>query len=261
MNVKYLKTDPSDSINIKKLKYINEVKDNRAYYLPLIGGELEWEIGRIVTHDELFKGRSLYDSGEVYIWVVQHIFRLMNVPLFDLGIMLKIHELNNTTDLRLLKIHIHNATNRSKLEDKEENQTKGNNLKERINEIIEFIELELPQTYNTTENKINPTEKKDFSFNSNDWNEYTYNLFKYLIEHYYKDKKQTKRKLTNIWFYFNDLVYNRSNIFEFNFTKDQYKAYVLSNINVRITNFDRVNKYYDEVKKLKRLTEEFNSTL
>jgi len=139
MNVKFIKEDPQKQIDLSKLKYINELEKNRAYYLPLIGGELEWEFGKIITYDEAFKGRSFFETGQIYIWVVRHIFRLIDVTLFDLGTFLEIHDLLNIEDLSLLKIHINNAFIKKSDADKKNNNKKVKDLKKRIDEFIFFL--------------------------------------------------------------------------------------------------------------------------
>lgn len=136
MNIKFIKTDPRDTIEVTKLEYIDELENNRAYYLSLCGGELEWEVGRVVTFDEAFKGRSIHKTGEVYIWIVQHIFKIINIPYFDLVHLLKIHDLLNENDLKLLLIHTNNAVNRSNKNELIENKEKAKELKERINELL-----------------------------------------------------------------------------------------------------------------------------
>lgn len=78
-------------------------------------------------------------------------------------------------------------------------------------------------------------------FNPNEWGESTYKLFTYLFDNYYDDGKRTKRRLTNIWFYLTNL----GNEYPFYMTKVNYKAFILHNYHVEISNFDKVGKYDD----------------
>lgn len=180
MNIKFIKTDPRDTIEVTKLEYIDELENDRAYYLSLCGGELEWEVGRIVTFDEAFEGKSIHKTGEVYIWIVQHIFKIINIPYFDLVHLLKIHDLLNENDLKLLLIHTNNAVNRSNKNEMIENKEKAKELKERINELL-LLNKNEPQQKTKTDA---PTPTK----NENLYNEYfrgnTFLLFKAYCDEY-----------------------------------------------------------------------------
>ena len=105
-----------------------------------------------------------------------------------------------------------------------------------------LIEPETPQEYVNINNKVNAHPK----FNPNLWNRECYELFKYLYDNYYKD---TKRQLTNIWFYLKE---NDAKKYTFNATKDIYKDFIFKNYSIEITNQDKaVAKYEDkEYKKM-----------
>lgn len=154
MNIKHIVTD--NSFDLKSVEYLDGSVGNNPYYLQL-GGNNWGKVGTIVTFAELSKGRenqSYFASGEIYISIVGLIFRLMDIPMFDLGRLLQIHELLNEEDLKLLIIHTNNAINRSMNKDEKiTNERNGRKLKERIKEFLDIIETE-PQQPKTELSKI-----------------------------------------------------------------------------------------------------------
>jgi hypothetical protein len=75
--------------------------------------------------------------------------------------------------------------------------------------------------------------------NPNLWNKDCFNLFKYLIDNYYKGRK---RQLTNIWFYLKEYNPQKYTLIA---TKNQYKVFI-KELGVVITNFDKNSNRYDE---------------
>ena len=78
------------------------------------------------------------------------------------------------------------------------------------------------------------------------WNKDCYELFKHLYDCYYKN---TKRQITNIWFYLKE---NGNTKYILNATKEQYEIFILGNYHIKITNFDKAqtkweDKEYDKI--------------
>lgn len=149
--------------DIKEIKWLDSTYNDVPYYLSISAPYLEMEDGKIISYKELKREKliKLYESGEGYISIAQHIFRLINIPYFDLYKMLKIHDLLNTKDIKLLIWHTNNAINNSTTEqEKTENTKKGKDLKERLNELLPLIETKSNQPQQVT--KADTPQKKDF---------------------------------------------------------------------------------------------------
>lgn len=80
--------------------------------------------------------------------------------------------------------------------------------------------------------------------NPNDWNTDCFELFKYLIDCYYDDRKRTNTKLICIWFYLSE--YNPEK-YILNITKDNYLIFIKKNYGISITNKDKPDNYNSKV--------------
>lgn len=90
--------------------------------------------------------------------------------------------------------------------------------------------------------------KTKIKFDPNQFNEDGAKLFNYLVENYIKTEKTRglQKRFTNVWHFMrNDN--HKNNIYNFYFTKNQYKAYVLNKFNLKITNDDKSGNKYNEV--------------
>jgi len=96
-----------------------------------------------------------------------------------------------------------------------------------------------PETKNTDEVKNSHPKH-----NPNDWNTDCFELFKYLIDNYYKDSKRTNTKLICIWFYLSE--YNPEK-YILKITKDNYKIFIKDNYGITITNTDKPDNYQSKV--------------
>lgn len=112
---------------------------------------------------------------------------------------------------------------------------------------ISIKTLKLPDDKNINEKhkqiEVKNSEKRIDNhpkFNPNDWNKRGFELFKYLIDNYYNDKRKTNTKLICIWFYLNELNNGKYNL---NLTKDNYKILILNSYGVKITNVDKPLNY------------------
>lgn len=122
----------------------------------------------------------------------------------------------------------------------------------KFNQTIEYVEnwikekkaniiIEEPQQSN---NK-NPDEVNQHpKHNPNDWNTDCFELFKYLFDEYYNDKKRTKTKLICIWFYLSEYNPEKYNL---KITKDNYKIFIKENYGITITNTDKPDNYDNKV--------------
>lgn len=77
-------------------------------------------------------------------------------------------------------------------------------------------------------------------FDPNYWNNDCFELFKYLYDCYYIE---TKRQLTNIWFYLKE---NRNTKYNLKATKEQYTVFIFENYQIRITNFDKAPTKWED---------------
>lgn len=109
-------------------------------------------------------------------------------------------------------------------------------------EKIKSITIETPQQPKT--NKPDELNNLHPKHNPNDWNTYCFELFKYLIDNYYKDSKQTNTKLICIWFYLSE--YN-SEKYILKITKKNYKIFIKDNYGITITNTDKPDNYQSKV--------------
>ena len=104
---------------------------------------------------------------------------------------------------------------------------------------LEALEPKQPETNNTDEVKNSHPKH-----NPNDWNTDCFELFKYLIDNFYKDSKRTNTKLICIWFYLSE--YNPEK-YILKFTKDNYKIFIKDNYGITITNTDKPDNYQSKV--------------
>ena len=122
---------------------------------------------------------------------------------------------------------------------------------------LDEIALEQPKQYKTStvpdgkaqSKAIIPDEvemKTHPKHDPNLWNKDCYELFKHLYDCYYKN---TKRQITNIWFYLKE---NGNTKYILNATKEQYEIFILGAYHIKITNFDKAqtkweDKEYDKI--------------
>jgi len=106
------------------------------------------------------------------------------------------------------------------------------------------IENGIVKTQKNEINQQNDSEIKHPKYNPNYWNNDCFELFKYLINEYYKG---TTRQITNIWFFLKE--YDRNNNgrkYILKITKDDYKIFIKENYKITITNFDKAPQKYEE---------------
>ena len=90
--------------------------------------------------------------------------------------------------------------------------------------------------------------KKVTKFDPKQFNEDGAKLFEYLVENYIDLDKQygLKKRFTNVWHFMkNDN--NKKNTYKFYFTKNEYKLYVFTKYDLKITNEDKTENKYNEV--------------
>jgi len=143
MDIKFILGRPK--YDIKKIDYLDSRYNDEPYYLTLLAPHLGND-GKIISYKEIDNDNvvKMYrNTGEGYIIIIQHIFRLMYIPFFDLGRLLSIHDLLKREDLEMLLIHIGNVVNRSiNKEIRAENKEKGKELRESINSFLLLHEQE-----------------------------------------------------------------------------------------------------------------------
>ncbi|KAB1156087.1 hypothetical protein [Flavobacterium luteum] len=110
------------------------------------------------------------------------------------------------------------------------------------NETIKSVTPEAHQKLET--NKPDEVKNLHPKHNPNDWNTDCFELFKYLIDNYYNDKKRTKTKLICIWFYLSEYNTEKYNL---KITKDNYKIFIKENYEIAITNTDKPDNYDSKV--------------
>ena len=105
-----------------------------------------------------------------------------------------------------------------------------------------------PNIKKTSVNVKNTTpknKKEKLNFDPKQFNKKGVKLFEYLIENYAELTKTRglKKKLSNLWHFMkNDN--SKKDSYKFYFTKDEYKAYILKEYKIKITNTDKSpNKY------------------
>ena len=103
---------------------------------------------------------------------------------------------------------------------------------------------EVKQPPQTENNKTVEVKKSHPKHNPNDWNTDCFELFKYLIDCYYNDRKRTNTKLICIWFYLSE--YNPEK-YILNITKDNYLIFIKKNYKISITNKDKPDNYNSKV--------------
>ena len=89
--------------------------------------------------------------------------------------------------------------------------------------------------------------KKQFDFKPTEFNKDGFELFNYLIDNYVDLTKETgrKKRLSNLWHFMkNDN--EKSYTYNFLFTKDDYKIYILETYGINITNTDKTPTKYAE---------------
>ena len=119
-------------------------------------------------------------------------------------------------------------------------------LRQSTRQIIEFLKAkDLKAKFEQPETD-KPDEVKNLhpKHNPNDWNTDCFELFKYLIDNYYNDKKRTNTKLICIWFYLSE--YNPEK-YILNITKDNYLIFINENYGITITNKDKPDNYDSKV--------------
>lgn len=112
-------------------------------------------------------------------------------------------------------------------------------FKEELHQQAEII-IDTPEEEKQEEklNSIHP------EYNPNLWNKEAYELFKYLYDNYYTEGRQTKVKLTNIWFYIREDDPSKYSLFA---TKDEYKDFIKKNYNgIELKSFDKSEYKYNE---------------
>ena len=92
--------------------------------------------------------------------------------------------------------------------------------------------------------KPDEVESSHPTHNPNDWNLDCFELFKYLFEEYYNDKKRTNTKLMCIWFYLSEYNLEKYNL---KITKDNYKIFIKKYYGIAITNTDKPANYDKKV--------------
>lgn len=88
--------------------------------------------------------------------------------------------------------------------------------------------------------KLNDVKQPHPKHDPNLWNNDCFELFKYLYDCYYKN---TKRQLTNIWFYLKE---NGNAKYNLKATKEQYEVFILENYQIKITNFDKAQTKWED---------------
>jgi len=89
-----------------------------------------------------------------------------------------------------------------------------------------------PQLEENTPNKFNPSQ----------FNEYTHNLFTYILNEY---EKKGKIKYINIWYFLKKDIKDKTDIL-FNFTQEKYKIFVKREYGIEIKKFQKAEyKYLD----------------
>jgi len=88
-----------------------------------------------------------------------------------------------------------------------------------------------------------PSVIKKIEFDSKMWNDSCFNLFNYLMENYYDNKKVD---LISIWFFLYDL---KSEEYVFRSTKNKYINFIKTQYEIKITNRDR-SLNWDEKRKV-----------
>ena len=125
-----------------------------------------------------------------------------------------------------------------RLENLTVNKTDYKILKDRYKEYL-IGKQNPPQQPET--NKPDEVKNSHPKHDPNLWNNDCFELFKYLYDCYFKT---TNRQLTNIWFYLKE---NGSKKYILKATKDQYKVFIFSNYQIKITNFDKAQaKWVDK---------------
>ncbi|MFB9058037.1 hypothetical protein ACFFU9_14930 [Mariniflexile ostreae] len=97
---------------------------------------------------------------------------------------------------------------------------------------------------NLTANRRNEIEAVEVNnhppHDPNLWSLECYNLFKYLFDNFYKNKK---RQLTNIWFFLNE---HDPMKYTLKATKDSYKDFIFKYHSIEIKNFDKQHSNYTD---------------
>lgn len=121
-----------------------------------------------------------------------------------------------------------------------------------VKDDLEFNVITRAEQPKMFENNIPKTNKDKKiahpTHNPNLWNVNCYDLFKYLFDNYYSN---TKRQLTNIWFFLKE---NRNEKYNFYATKHNYKSFIFAEYNIKITNVDKAENKWEE-KDLPKLKE------
>ncbi|SFF27006.1 hypothetical protein [Flavobacterium xueshanense] len=112
-----------------------------------------------------------------------------------------------------------------------------NELKQQfINKKVDKLLFSNTENFLKTEDTVVESNKNKIKnkpdFNRNHWNEKCFELFNYLIDNY---EKKGKVKFINIFYYLKNKV--DKNIYVFSFTIDQYKTFIESKHNIKLTTF------------------------
>lgn len=123
-------------------------------------------------------------------------------------------------------------------------------------QLLKFIDLtgvlEQVQVNGNKQNRTQQTEiiKNDEvinlhpKHNPNDWNKDCFELFKYLFDEYYNDKKKTNTKLMCVWFYLSEY---KTEKYKMRIKKDDYITFIKQNYKITITNKDKPDNYDSKV--------------
>jgi len=84
---------------------------------------------------------------------------------------------------------------------------------------------------------------KEKVFDPNHFNEYTFSLFKYLVEKY---KKKGKIKYINIWYFLRRDYKPKNKIILFNYTQSKYKAFIKKEYHEEIRKFEKSDYKYED---------------
>ena len=110
------------------------------------------------------------------------------------------------------------------------------------NQLFEPLFKEKVLELNDNVHNVEPVESnvKHPEHDPNIFNKDGFELFKYLFDNYYK---KYKRELMNIWFYLKEYDPNKYTLLA---SKDQYKAFVLKNYQITITNDEKAKYAYND---------------
>lgn len=132
-------------------------------------------------------------------------------------------------------------------------KTHFENVKQELKDSINYAELKiinelsknsLEASRQTNTNNTDELKKEHPIHNPNDWNTDCFELFKYLFDEYYNEKKRTKTKLMCIWFYLSEYNPEKYNL---KITKDDYIVLIKKNYGIKITNRDKPDNYESKV--------------